>query len=88
LVLQLVTDREREILSFLAKHPGKSAFHISVELRVTQSTVYKALNRLARAGLVKTHRSEGSETWAIVGQKEFREIFMKDVDELVAEIFK
>jgi DNA-binding MarR family transcriptional regulator len=88
LVLQLVTDREREILSFLAKHPGKSAFQISVDLRVTQSTVYKALNRLAREGLVKTHRLEGSETWSIVSQKEFKEIFVREVDELAAEIFK
>jgi DNA-binding CsgD family transcriptional regulator len=88
LVLQLLTVREREILSFLAKHSGKSAFQISVELRITQSTVYKALNRLAREEVVKAHKSGGSETWSIVSQREFRDIFMKEVDELAEEIFK
>lgn len=88
MVLQLLTEKEQEILSFLAKHSGKSAFQISVELRVTQSTVYKALNRLAREGFVKAHRSEGAEIWSIVSQKEFREIFIKEVEELAAAVFK
>ena len=75
LVLQLLTDRERQILSFLAKHPVKSAFEISVELKITQSTVYKALNRLAREGLVRTERAEGSDVWSVVSPEEFRRTF-------------
>ena len=88
LVLQLLTDKEKEILSFLAKNPSKSAFEISVELKVTQSTVYKALNRLAREGLVRAHKVEGSDLWSIVGQKEFREIFVKAVDAVIADVYK
>lgn len=87
LVLQLLTDREKQILAFLAKHHKKSAFEISVELKVTQSTVYKALNRLAREGVVKTEKVEGSDIWDIVSQKEFRDIFVKAVDVLVDEIY-
>lgn len=84
----MLTDKELEILSFLARNPGRSAFQISVELRITQSTVYKALNRLAREGLVKASKSAGSETWSAVGQKEFREIFAKAVDGLASKIYK
>ena len=87
MVLQLLTDREKQILSFLAKHPAKSAFEISIELKVTQSTVYKALNRLARESVVKTERGGGSDVWSVVSKKEFREIFIKAADELASQIY-
>ncbi|MBI2938356.1 MAG: winged helix-turn-helix transcriptional regulator [Thaumarchaeota archaeon] len=87
MVLQLLTDRELQILSFLAKHPRKSAFQISVDLKVTQSTVYKALNRLAREGVVKTDRAEGSDVWSVVSHEEFREIFVRAVDELSGRVY-
>jgi predicted transcriptional regulator len=88
LVLKLLTDKELEILAFLARNPGRSAFQISVELKITQSTVYKALNRLAREGIVKARKSEGSETWSAISQREFRDIFSKAVDGLAARIYK
>lgn len=86
-MLQLLTDRERQILAYLGKHPGKSAFQISVDLKVTQSTVYKALNRLARENLVRAERTRSSETWNAASQKEFREIYTKEIEKLVDQIY-
>lgn len=88
LVLKLLTDKELEILAFLARNPGRSAFQVSVELRITQSTVYKALNRLAREGLVKARKAEGSESWSAANQKEFRDIFTRAVDGVVGKVYK